>query len=106
MAKGADSKTKVFEQLQKMFPESFWNGPKEFRIPMEENGERVELKVTLTCAKENVGVSDSIDFSSSNEPTSDNNTIVESEDRDASLSGEPTEEEMENIKNLAEALGF
>ena len=104
MAKGAESKTKVFKQLQKMFPESFWNGPKEFRIPMEENGERVELKVTLTCAKENVGVSDSIDFSSSSESTSDN-TLVESEDRDAS-SGEPTEEEMENIKNLAEALGF
>lgn len=104
MAKGADSKTKVFEQLQKMFPESFWNGPKEFRIPMEENGERVELKVTLTCAKENVGVSDSIDFSSSNEPTLDSIT-GENEDHDAS-SGEPTEEEMENIKNLAEALGF
>lgn len=105
MAKGAESKTKVFEQLQKMFPDSFWNGPKEFRIPMEENGERVELKVTLTCAKENVGVSDSIDFSSSNESTS-NNTTVGSEDCDVSLSGEPTEEEMENIKNLAEALGF
>ncbi len=105
MAKGAESKTKVFEQLQKMFPDSFWNGPKEFRIPMEENGERVELKVTLTCAKENVGVSDSIDFSNSNESTSDN-TVVESEDRDTAYSGEPTEEEMENIKNLAEALGF
>ena len=104
MAKGTERKTKVFEQLQKMFPESFWNGPKEFRIPMEENGERVELKVTLTCAKENVGASDSIDFSSPNESTSDNIT-GENEDNDAS-SGEPTEEEMENIKNLAEALGF
>lgn len=104
MAKGAESKTKVFEQLQKMFPDSFWNGPKEFRIPMEENGERVELKVTLTCAKENVGVSNSIDLSISNEPTP--NTEAGESESDTTYSEEPTEEEMENIKNLAKALGF
>lgn len=104
MAKGAESKTKIFEQLQKMFPDSFWNGPKEFRIPMEENGERVELKVTLTCAKENVGVSNSIDLSISNEPIL--NVEVGKSESDTTYSEEPTEEEMENIKNLAEALGF
>lgn len=50
--KGAASKAKVIETLLKTFPNSFvYNDGKEIRIPMMENGEEVEIKVALSCAK-------------------------------------------------------
>ena len=55
MAKGAESKAKVQKQILAVFPGSFlYNDGKEIRIPMAEGGEVVQIKVALTCAKENV----------------------------------------------------
>lgn len=55
MARGADSKLKVQKQILEAFPGSFlYNDGKEIRIPMPEGGEIVQIKVALTCAKENV----------------------------------------------------
>lgn len=55
MAKGAESKAKVQKQILEAFPGSFlYNDGKEIRIPMPEGGEVVQIKVALTCAKENV----------------------------------------------------
>lgn len=56
MARGSESKQKVADIILKTFKDSFiYNNGKELRIPFEENGERVEIKVALTCAKTNVG---------------------------------------------------
>ena len=55
MARGAESKLKVQKQILEAFPGSFlYNDAKEIRIPMPEGGEIVQIKVALTCAKENV----------------------------------------------------
>ena len=54
MAKGAISKDKVKEKILEVFEGSFVND-KEIRIPFVENGEQIEIKVALTCAKEVIG---------------------------------------------------
>jgi len=55
MARGAIAKQEVQKKLLEMFPGSFlYNDGKELRIPCQENGETVQIKVALTCAKENV----------------------------------------------------
>ena len=53
-ARGAWSKEQVWNKILETFPDSFVN-EKEIRIPMIENGDRIEIKVTLTAAKTNVG---------------------------------------------------
>lgn len=52
--RGQDSKKIIFDKILSTFEGSFmYNNNKELRIPMLENGERVEIKVTLTAAKDN-----------------------------------------------------
>ena len=53
--KGAQSKMIVFNKLQEVFEGAFWEDEgKILRIPLEEDGSRVEIKVTLTAAKANL----------------------------------------------------
>ena len=55
MAKGAVAKQEIFDKMLKTFGGSFmYNGGKELRIPWNENGVDVQIKVALTCAKDNV----------------------------------------------------
>ncbi len=52
MAKGAKVKAEVYKKILEMFPGSFmYNSDKELRIPMEEDGESIQLKLTLTVSK-------------------------------------------------------
>lgn len=53
MARGSESKVTVTNKILEVFPNAFVYG-KEIRIPLVENGEEVQIKVALTCAKENV----------------------------------------------------
>jgi len=55
MAKGAQAKIQIMNKLMEVFDGAFlYNDGKELRIPLIENGEEVQIKVTLTCAKDNV----------------------------------------------------
>lgn len=57
MARGAEAKATVTDKILEVFDGAFlYNGGKEIRIPVMDNGELVQIKVTLTCAKENVEV--------------------------------------------------
>lgn len=57
MARGADEKVKVTNDILATFPGSFlYNGGKEIRIPVGD----VQIKVALTCAKENVTPEDEV----------------------------------------------
>ena len=87
--KGAIAKQEILDKIKEIFPDSFVcaNG-KEFRIPYIENNEPIEIKVTLTCAKENVGG----DFTSG---------ITVSEN-----SAMPSKKEQEDLKNLMARLGL
>lgn len=52
-ARGSIAKEQITNQILKLFPEAF-PYEKEIRIPVQENGEIVQIKVTLTAAKVNV----------------------------------------------------
>ena len=94
MAKGSESKELVIKAIREMYPQAFIYG-KELRIPFEENGERVEIKVALTCAKSNVGGDDaSVESGEQPQPVSN------------APAAEPTDDEKRNIADLMERLGF
>lgn len=55
MAKGQQLKKEIQERILQIFPQSFlYNDGKEIRICGTENGESLQIKCVLTCAKENV----------------------------------------------------
>ena len=55
MAKGQAAKQEVMATILSTFTDSFmYNGGKEIRINTSENGEPVQIKVTLTAAKTSV----------------------------------------------------
>ena len=103
MAKGTESKQTIFAKLQEVYPNAFWEDQdKVLRIPLNENGTRVEIKVSLTAAKTNLG-GDELEsaFSSAAAPAS---KISTSEPSKPVL--EPTEEEKANIAKMIAALGL
>lgn len=54
-AKGAIAKQEILETLKETFPNSFMEDAKILRIPWIENGETVEIKITMTAAKNLLG---------------------------------------------------
>ena len=94
-ARGAWSKEQVWNKILETFPGSFVN-EKEIRIPMIENGDRIEIKVTLTCAKVNVGDGAA-------------NEAVQGVEATVSAPTEvlpPSEEEKAQVNNLLAKLGL
>ena len=94
-ARGAWSKEQVWNKILETFPGSFVN-EKEIRIPMIENGDRIEIKVTLTAAKTNVG----------GDAT---NEAVQGTEAAVSAPTEvlpPSEEEKAQVNNLLAKLGL
>lgn len=95
MAKGAESKQKVIDKIMEVYPDAFLYGSKELRIPFEEDGMRVEIKVALTCAKTNVG-GDGDSVESQGEVSAPVNAPAAA----------PTEQEKQNIADLMSRLGL
>lgn len=99
MAKGSQSKEIIKNKILEIFEGSFlYDNEKEIRIPMNENGEDIEIKVTLTCAKVNVG-----NGSVASKPLSESSMVKTIE---PTLVTEPTAEEKENVKSLLARLGL
>lgn len=103
MARGQIAKAEIQKKILSNFEGSFlYNDGKEIRIPVQENGELIQIKVALTAAKENVeqgadnavpGVAaEKIDF--------------ESEVKTVKPVVEATEEEKNNVNDLLKALGL
>ena len=95
MAKGSIAKEAITQKILEVFEGAFVYG-KEIRVPFNEEGNPVEIKLTLTCAKENVG---------------GNSAFVVTESQaspaaPASIIAAPTEQEKANIANLMERLGL
>lgn len=99
MAKGTESKNRVFGKIQEVFPDSFWEDEgKILRIPLNENGSRVEIKVSLTAAKTNLGgdeVKGAFPYEKMELPENTMNAPIE-----------PSEEEKANVQKLLESLGL
>ena len=101
MAKGAIAKQIVFDKILEVFEGSFmYNGGKECRIPINEEGNEVQIKVALTCAKDNVN------------PNGENGAAVVKEEGPVSAFPaphkivEPSDEEKKNVEDLLTALGL
>ena len=95
MAKGSVSKEIITAKLLEVFDGSFVNC-KEIRVPMTEDGAPIEIKITLTAAKDIVGGGASV-----------NDTWdLPSETTTSPASVEPTAEEKENVAKLLKNLGF
>lgn len=100
-ARGTEAKNVIFNKLQEVFSDAFFEEPgKILRIPIEENGERIEIKVQLTAAKTNLSDKES---AFSVEPV-----VIpkNSSEKSVSVDIEPTEEEKENVSKLIASLGL
>ena len=97
--KGAEAKLEITNKILELFPGSF-KYDKEIRIPVIENGEEVQIKISLTAAKVNVerdgGV---LDFTTNTETTAQTTSA-------APQSFEPTEEEKNIVNDLISKLGL
>ena len=97
--KGAEAKLEITNKILELFPGSF-KYDKEIRIPVIENGEEVQIKISLTAAKVNVerdgGV---LDFTKKTETTAQTTSAVPQ-------SFEPTEEEKNIVNDLISKLGL
>lgn len=94
-AKGTESKCIIFNKIKEIYPNSFWEDEnKILRIPMNEGGNPIEIKVTLTAAKNILG-SGAVEsaFPTASEP------VVEKP-------VEMTEEEKENVATLLASLNL
>lgn len=92
MARGQEAKNAITQKILDTFEGAFIN-EKEIRIPYMEAGELVQVKVTLTAAKTNVG------------EAMENTAEVASNDSEP-VSSNPTQEEIDNVRMLIESLGM
>ena len=100
-AKGSILKQEIIEKILATFPGSFlYNDGKEIRINGVENGENLQIKVTLTCAKVAVESGDNIAFSEA--ATADTKSVEMNE----KIPQEPTLEEKERLATLLNKLGL
>jgi hypothetical protein len=98
MAKGQISKQDATQKILELFPGSFIYD-KEIRIPYVEEGENIQIKCTLTCAKVNVGEND--------DAVIPGETIAESTSTQVEPSiSAPTQEEKDTVKSLLESFGL
>lgn len=101
MARGSESKDKITKEILEHFKGAFLYD-KEIRIPIEENGEIVQIKVGLTCAKDNVEVGqENVLPGAAAAPAQF--TLQERPNYKEIV---PTEEEKKNVNNLLQALGL
>ena len=95
MARGSSSKENLKRKLLEIFPNSFlYNSDKEIRVPMVEDGSPIEIKITLTAAKDIVGGGAPV------------NEVFAPVEISAPVSAEPTDEEKENVATLLRNMGF
>ena len=109
MAKGSESKNEVFKKILEVFPGSFmYNDNKEVRLNFTENGEPVQLKLTLTAAKTPVdGGEGETQFDVPNAGVkSEAFNWDEVTEETVKTLAEPTEEEKQNVEKLVKALGL
>lgn len=97
--KGADSKEIIFKKLTQVFPGSFMDD-KVLRIPMTENGEPLEIKVALTCAKDILGDGVAASAFPDNRAAAAPSLAISEADI------EPSEDEKNNVAKMLESLNL
>jgi hypothetical protein len=106
-ARGSEAKEFITKKLLETFDGSFlYNNGKEIRIPVTENGESLQIKIALTCAKTNVeqGEDTALPGATKVGAVESNQNTLQS--ATASTIAEPTEEEKRNVSELITKLGL
>ena len=104
-AKGTESKAIIFNKLMELFSNCFWEDEnKILRIPMTENGDIVEIKVSLTAAKTNLGETGAP--ASAFSPPGAEEVSGYMTPPVSSETLEVSQEEKENVANLLASLGL
>lgn len=101
------AKAEIMKEILKVFPNSFlFNDKKEVRIPWMEDGEEVQIKVTLTAAKVAVepGEDNALPTAAANKEPEGINFEEVQEKKDTIV--KPTAEEKENVKKMLASLGL
>ena len=102
-AKGSLAKEIVKEQILKIFEGSFiYSNGKEIRVPMEENGNLIQIKIQLSTAKEMVSAEGEVMKAAA---VASESGPVPSISEPVKMV-EPTEEEKNNIADLLKSLGL
>lgn len=105
MAKGNIAKEQIFKKMLEVFEGSFiYNNGKELRIPWDEGNGEIQIKVALTCAKENVSIAGENSPKDAAAAFSENSTSNFPEP--LATVAEPTPEEKQNVEDLLKALGL
>lgn len=91
-ARGSAEKEFVMAKLMEVFPNAFMNG-KEFRIPVMNGNEEIQIKVTLTAAKDNVAHAETADA-----------PVAEKQEPKVNLTG-PDEKEKSSVAELLNLIG-
>lgn len=103
MARGQIAKAEIQKKILNNFEGAFlYNDGKEIRIPIEENGELIQIKVALTAAKENVeqGADNALPGATAEKVKFEETKKV------STKTVEATEEEKNNVNELLKALGL
>lgn len=103
-AKGSILKQEIAEKILATFPGSFlYNDGKEIRINGVEEGQQLQIKVTLTCAKVAVDGGDEIISSDEKGAVTADMKMAEANEK---IPQEPTAEEKERLAMLLNKLGL
>ena len=97
--KGIQAKADITKKILETFDGSFMND-EEIRIPVMENGEEVQIKVTLTAAKVNIDHAATLGISNDTPTTSAN--VLNFTDQKI----EPSADEKAKVKELMTMLGL
>lgn len=104
MARGTASKEVITQKILDTFKDSF-KYDKEIRIPIMEDGELIQIKCTLTCAK--VNVQPNGDIAIPGEEVKESGSInFQDGNSTVQTNIEPTQEEKDNVEKMMKALGL
>ena len=98
MAKGSSSKEILIAKLKEVYPDSFMY-EKNLIIPFIEDGQKIQLKVALTCCKTNIEQGGDVAIPGAQAPTV-------SAPINEKTPIEPTSEEKKNISDFLSSMGF
>lgn len=100
MARGTIAKEKVVKTLESAFGQN-WIGEydKKYFVWSEENGEKIQIAISLTCPKNPVGDIANMDFGNNEMNFETMGTVQEEQ-------VEITADEQDNLKKLMERLGL
>lgn len=111
-ARGTEAKTEIFAKVMKTFPNAFWEDEgKVLRIPFSEGGNLVEVKMTLTAAKNILGgemQASAFQLKNAPNPTPTNSAAAAAASMvvDTRTDMEMTQAEKNNVASLMKALGL